>query len=178
MYDASVDWRAMRGGDLDAVVALADRIHVDHRERPEIFAERLRLFPDGALVLADGRTVVGYALAHPWTGGRPPLLDTLLGELPEGADVFHLHDVAVAEAARGRGAAERVVARFAASAAVAGLSRLSLVAVDGAERLWHRFGFVEAEPADPAALRASYGADACFMLRVLLGRTPVVTAAA
>jgi GNAT superfamily N-acetyltransferase len=164
------DWRAMAPGELPAVVALADRIHVGHPERPEIFAERLRLFPEGALVFGCGREVAGYALGHPWILGRPPLLDTLLGELPERAEVFHLHDVAVGETARGEGAAERVLARFAAVAAEAGATRLSLVAVDGAEALWRRFGFEDAAPADPAGLRASYGADARFMLRDLGGR--------
>jgi GNAT superfamily N-acetyltransferase len=161
------EWRAMAPGELPAVVALADRIHVGHPERPEIFAERLRLCPEGALVFGRGREVVGYGLGHPWILGRPPLLDTLLGELPAAADVFHLHDVAVDAAARGEGAAVRAVARFSAVAAEAGLTRLSLVAVDGAEALWRRFGFEERVPADPDGLRASYGADARFMLRGL-----------
>jgi len=44
-------WRAMSACDLDAVVALAARIHVDHPERGEVLAEKLTLFPDGCFTL-------------------------------------------------------------------------------------------------------------------------------
>lgn len=70
---AGLAWRPMRPADLPAVLALAGCVHRDHPERPEVFAERLRLAPEGCLALADaaGR-LLGYALSHPWGDEGPP----------------------------------------------------------------------------------------------------------
>jgi hypothetical protein len=43
-------WRAMAAADLPAVNALAERIHPSFPEDAAIFAERLRLYPDGCRV--------------------------------------------------------------------------------------------------------------------------------
>ncbi|MBM3479819.1 MAG: GNAT family N-acetyltransferase [Alphaproteobacteria bacterium] len=59
-------WRAMRQEDLAQACAIADEVHAAHPEDPEVFAERLALYPGGCLVLESGGRVAGYALAHPW----------------------------------------------------------------------------------------------------------------
>jgi GNAT superfamily N-acetyltransferase len=157
-------WRAMTRADLPRVTALADAVHLGHPERPEVFAERLALFAAGSLVLADAADrVVGYAVAHPWGAGIPPLLDTLLGALPEAAEVLHLHDLVVAPEARGAGASGVAIRRLATVALDRRLFRLTLVAVDGADRLWRRTGFDPTEGMPVAPIRASYGADAIAM---------------
>jgi ribosomal protein S18 acetylase RimI-like enzyme len=145
-----MDWRPMTEADLPGVVALAGAVHPHHPEAPAVFAERLALAPEGCWVLGEGQ---GYALAHPWTGLAPPPLDTLLGAVPEGP--WHLHDIALAPAARGAGHAARLLARWPAA---------TLVAIAGTGRYWARQGFRRVPCADPAAL-ASYGAGARFMAR-------------
>lgn len=158
-----VAWRALTAEDLPSVIAIADRVHVDFPERPEVFAERLALWPEGAFALERGGAMVGYALAHPWRLGAPPKLDMLLGALPTDADTLFLHDIALLPAARGARAAEALVVRLAALAADQGLATISLVAVNGTARLWRRCRFEIA--AGPAL--GDYGAAAHHMVRDL-----------
>jgi GNAT superfamily N-acetyltransferase len=153
-------WRAMREEDLAQVVRLADMIHVDFPERPEVFAERLALFPAGARIWERDGAAVGYTLAHPWRGA-PPHLDTLLGRLPDAPDHLHIHDVALAPAARGAGAAALAVERLEREARLISLGALRLVAVSGSATLWERLGFQALGPAC-----ADYGEEAVAMSKV------------
>ena len=46
-----------------------------------VFAERLRLWPAGCFVCADGGGgIIGYAVSHPWRRDDAPALDALLGK--------------------------------------------------------------------------------------------------
>jgi hypothetical protein len=75
-------WRAMTAGDLAEVEAIAARVHPGFFERPEIFAERLLLYPEGARLLVQDGAALGYVLSHPWHEKAVPALDSLLGALP------------------------------------------------------------------------------------------------
>lgn len=160
-------WRAMTPPDLPAVAALAAAIHVAHPEDDAVFAERLALFPAGCLVLEEAGEIAGYVLAHPWRRLAPPPLDTLLGALPADADCLYLHDVALAPAARGRGAAAAVLERLATLARESHLPGIALVAVCGTPPFWIRQGFVAVDAPSLAAKLASYGAGARLMERPL-----------
>jgi len=164
-YRGAMEWRSMRREDLPAVVALAASVHAHHPERAEVFAERLALAPAGCLVL--GEAVAGYALSHPWGLAGPPPLDSLLGTLPAAPESWHVHDIVVAPAARGRGLGGAALRALLAVAGGAGFRRASLVAIDGQAPRWARAGFVAATCADAAAL-ASYGDRATWMTRALV----------
>lgn len=167
-------WRSMRTDDLPNVIALAARAHLAFPERDEVFAERLALAPDFCLVhevevaVEDGgRTAFGgYVVAHPWTDGPPPALDTLLGALPAGADILHLHDCVIAESARGRGGARAGLAALVARAEGA-YRAIGLVAVAGKETYWAAQGFRPVPAPQPSPALAGYGPDALPM-RLLL----------
>ena len=162
----ALHWRPMAPADLPAVVALAGQLHPDHPESPAVFAERLALAPEFCRVLAGAAGLAGYAVAHPWAGMAPPALDRLLGGLPARPDALHLHDIALAEAARGAGHAAAMVALLLDQAARRGLRRASLIAVAGKQGYWAGLGFLPRPgPADPAL--ASYGPGACRMARRL-----------
>ncbi|WP_149537569.1 GNAT family N-acetyltransferase [Siccirubricoccus phaeus] len=155
----ALSWRPMREADLPAVCALAEALHPEHPEPPDIFAERLALAPGGCLVLAGEGGLLGYAIGHGWSGLAPPALGVRLGTLPERPGAFHVHDVALLPAARGAGHAAAALAALAA-----GRPLVTLVAVAEAVPYWQRQGFHDHPCADPAAL-ASYGAGARFMAR-------------
>lgn len=148
-------WRAMALADLSDVQRVAAAVHADMPERPEVFAERLALFPAGCLM-----TEGGYAIAHPARPGAPPALDALLGALPADAEALHVHDIALLPAMQGRGLGSAALRAFAVVALRQGCTMLSLVAVHGTRQYWARFGFSEAA-ASPAL--ASYGGDAHYM---------------
>jgi GNAT superfamily N-acetyltransferase len=156
----------MAASDIDAVVAIAAEVHPSFPERREVFAERLELAPEGALILDMDGVRAGYAITHPASRFEPPALDSLLGRLSEGADVWYIHDVALLPVARGRGGASRVTPMIARAARRAGLERLALIAVNGSAPFWSRQGFGRVDHAGLAAKLASYGDDAAYMERL------------
>jgi hypothetical protein len=160
-------WRPAHESDLSAISAIAARIHPDLPERPEVFAEKMRLYCDGCRVLTANDGIVGYGLAHPWKQHRVPPLDGFLERLPDDADCLYVHDVAVLFDFRG-GAARDYVATIEALARASHIATLALVSVYATRSLWERLGFRPV--ATDAELRAklqAYGESATYMLRDL-----------
>lgn len=158
-------WRPMAAADLDTVAAIAAIVHPAFPEDAAVFAERLRLYPSGCLMLdgADGPTA--YCLSHPWHAGEPPALNMPLGALPARPSTYYIHDLALLPQARGSGAAAAVVARLVMLARAERLPTLSLVAVNGSDGFWRRHGFCAAGDATLAVRLASYDAAATYMER-------------
>ena len=157
----------MRADDLPAVNKIAGLVHPDFPERPEIFAERLALAPEGCLLLVPGHVAQGYCISHPWRAFQPPPLDTLLRQVPAAPATWYIHDVAILPELRGAGFGQAVTAILADKAAAAGLAELSLVAVNGSAPFWQRQGFETVARPDLDAKLASYGAGARYMVRPL-----------
>ena len=161
-------WRPANASDLPAISTIAARIHSDLPERLEVFAEKMRLYPEGCRVLAADDGIVGYGLAHPWMQHRIPPLDGFLEQLPGDADCIYLHDVAVLPDFRGGVARDYVIAIEQLARAL-GIATLALVSVYATRPLWERLGFrpVTAD-AELRAKLASYGNSATYMLRHLI----------
>ncbi|HLN26063.1 MAG TPA: GNAT family N-acetyltransferase [Patescibacteria group bacterium] len=161
-------WRALAPGDLAAVARIAAQVHPNYPERPEIFAERLALFPAGCFLLVDAQgQACGYALSHPGTLGAPPPLDSLLGALPAAADCLYLHDIALLPAARGAGAPAALLTLLRPLARSLALPRLALVAVNGSADYWRGHGFAEVD-----AGVGSYGEGCVYLVAVTLEPVP------
>lgn len=150
-------WRAMTHADLGSIVRIADRCHPDFPEDPGIFAERLQLFPMGcAVFMHDGRAA-GYQIAHPAIDGSPIPLNRLLGTLAADADALYVHDLAIAQEARGLAAAGSAVANMKRLARDLGFQRLALVAVNGSSEFWGRQGLYRPGRSEPRHLHCSRG---------------------
>ncbi|WP_257165926.1 GNAT family N-acetyltransferase [Bradyrhizobium sp. SRS-191] len=147
--------------DLGMVDAIAARVHPDFPEDAAVFAERLRLYPDGCHVLAAA-DIAGYLISHPWRG-EPPPLNSLIGCIPPEARTYYIHDLALLPSARGSGAAGRIVQQLIEQARRLQLPSLSLVAVNGSVPFWENQGFVVARDHDATG----YGEDARRMVRHL-----------
>ncbi|WP_456717140.1 GNAT family N-acetyltransferase [Bradyrhizobium sp. USDA 4353] len=150
-------------GDLAAVDAIAARVHPDFPEDAAVFAERLRLDPDGCHVLVTAANCVGYLISHPWHLGEPPSLNSLIKRIPPEPSTYYIHDLALLPSARGSGAAARIVEQLSEQARRLQLPSLSLVAVNGSVPFWERQGFVVAQDQDATG----YGDDARRMVRHL-----------
>jgi ribosomal protein S18 acetylase RimI-like enzyme len=160
-------WRPAHISDLPAISAIAARIHPDLPERPEVFAEKMRLYPDGCRVLVAGDEIAGYGLAHPWKQHQIPPLDRFLERLPEDADCLYVHDIAVLPDQRG-GVARAYVTGIAELTRASGIATLALVSVYATRPLWERLGFrAVAAHASLHAKLACYGEGATYMLRDL-----------
>ena len=160
-------WRPAAAADLDEVERIGNAIHVNLQERPEVFANKLALFPQGCFVLAHNGAITGYGVAHPWALGCVPALDTLMAALPAAPTCLYIHDVVVLPTARGQGAAGVLVDLYAAVAQRHDLRSLALVSVYGTYVFWERFGFqTTAAPALADKLQ-SYGDTARYMRKYL-----------
>src|ERR1039458_640754 len=95
-------WRPAVAADLETIDRIANIVHPGLPERPEVFAEKLSLFPEGCFVLVQNSEIVGYGFSHPWLLYRIPLLDSFLGTLPLSPECLFIHDVVVIEQARGQ----------------------------------------------------------------------------
>lgn len=156
-------WRPASMTDITAIIAIAERIHPDLFERPDVFAEKMRLCPDGCRVLVGDEGIVGYGLAHPWKQHQIPPLDCFLASLPDDADCLYVHDVAVLPFARGGVAAAyiRTLEQLARSSGAV----LALVSVYATRSLWEQFGFRSVTTnAELRAKLACYGEAATYML--------------
>jgi GNAT superfamily N-acetyltransferase len=157
-------WRPMRAADLNVVAAIADIVHVDYPERPEVFADRLALFAAGCLIAEEGGRPLGYCISHPGVIGHPPPLDTVLGLLPEAADCLYLHDVALLPEARGRRLGVALARLLEEVARAHGFGCMALTAVNNSDAFWQAQGFVP----QPCAKLASYG-EASYRVKRLGG---------
>jgi GNAT superfamily N-acetyltransferase len=167
MRHPDMNWRAMSALDLGAVEAIAAVVHKDFYESPEVLGEKRRLYPNGAHLLEIGERPVGYVLSHPWRHDQIPALNALLGALPEDADTYYLHDLAVLPVARRIGAAGFMATALSKHARARGFATMSLVAVNGSEGFWTKQGF---EPRDLPELTGkllSYEAGARYMVKRL-----------
>ncbi len=155
----------MQRQDLAAVNDLARKIHTGYPEAPQVFEEKLQLFPHGCFVLQGADAVPdGYCFSHPWMRGLPPALDRLLGQLPPRPDTYFIHDLAINEALRGQGLAARLLPVMTTVAKRYGLGHMTLIAVNTSEEFWRRAGFaVTADPGLQRAVRSKYSDEAIHM---------------
>lgn len=164
---APLQWRRMIAGDLPAVDRLSVRLHPDYPERPEVLAEKFRLFPHGCFVLGGAAGICGYCLSHPWTLGAPPPLDTAIGALPDAPDAYFIHDIALDSKARGKSLASSLVPTLMDTARGIGIGRMMLVAVGGSAPFWTRMGFRGMADELQAVAGALYGERAVLMERLI-----------
>jgi len=162
-----VAWRLMTAYDLPAVQAIAEAVHVDFYERPEVLAERQRLYHNGCYLLEIGEKPAGYVLSHPWTYASLPSLDTLLGQLPAAPDTYYLHDLCLLPVTRRLGAASKIVSALVKHARAQGYPTATLVAVNGSISFWQKHGFEIADELGLYAKLLGYEEQARYMVRRL-----------
>lgn len=159
-----VDWHPLLIDDMGCVNRIADIVHTTLPERPEVFEEKVRLFPSGCRKLISGDAIVGYGISHPWMLFSIPPLDTFLQRLPNVPQCLYLHDIVVLPAARGSGAAGQYVDYIKAVARQMCIPALALVSVYGTDRLWSRFGFRVVQDTSLDSKLQSYGGTAKYMI--------------
>ncbi|EDP66585.1 GCN5-related N-acetyltransferase [alpha proteobacterium BAL199] len=156
-------WRMARLDDVARIARLSNSIHILFPEREEVFAEKVRLSPEGCQVLEADDRIVGYILSHRWRRQSPAALDSLLGELPAKADCWYIHDLGMGAGARGTGAATEIVGRIIRAAERERLPVVALVAIAGAIGFWRKLGFQVVVAKGLAAKLREYGENAVYM---------------
>lgn len=159
-------WIPLSMNNIESLIQVAEKVHPDLPERDEVFAERIKLFPDGCLALVDEETneFCGYVISHPIRSRQPPALNCLLGEIAPGADQYYIHDLAILPKSRGRGLAQECIEKLLVVAKQ--FSTTSLISVYGTATFWGRFGFSLGEIDDALNKKLSdYGDDAIYLER-------------
>ena len=136
-------WHPLGINDLPAIEEIANEAHSDLYGRLEIFAERIRLFPEGCFKVILFGEVFGYGISHPWILNKPPALDQFLIQLPDKPDCLHIHDIVVHEIARGH-----MARKYLKILSELSFRTLSMVAVYGTESIWSKYGFSEVQSND------------------------------
>jgi GNAT superfamily N-acetyltransferase len=155
----------MLDGDLDRVVELGDRVHVNYPEAADVFVEKQRLFPQGCFTLDADHKLVGYCVSHPWVQGRPPPLDAYLGTLPVTPTTYYLHDIVVAPELRGQGLARRLIPVLRCVTRLHQLASITLVSVNATTKYWHSLGWRDVDSADlQRYVRDAYSDEAVMMV--------------
>ncbi len=135
--------RPARSADLPAVVALDHEAFAPYgtAEAPEVFAQRLAVFPAGFIVAEDAGEVVAYGCSEKWRDLRAPAMneDPATSHHPDGA-AFCITGVAVRRSHRGRGLGLAVGERLLAIAQAQGC-RTVVLETTHAQGLWERLGF-------------------------------------
>jgi GNAT superfamily N-acetyltransferase len=134
-------WCPLTVNHIPSLTLISARIHPTLPERPAIFAERIALFPSGCFALVNTSTneLCGYAISHPIRYRQPPALDSFLGEIPDDADMYYIHDVAILPEFQGQGYAKTCVEMIAEAARRFDVT--GLVSMYGTAGFWGRFGF-------------------------------------
>ena len=163
---AKVSWREISAKDIKSLARVADKIHTDLPESDGVFAERVKLFPEGCLGLVEDTSneLCGYAISHPIRRLQPPSLDSLLGEIASDVDQYYIHDIAIMPQLRGRGLAQECINKL--SVIARRYPTTCLISVYGTERFWGRFGFVPVEIDEVLEKKLrEYGDDARYLER-------------
>lgn len=159
--------RRARPDDLPAILAIQAQCYFAIVPESALsMGAKLAAAPESCFVAeADGQ-LLAYLLALPWTHQAPPPLDAPACLPPRHPDTLYLHDLAVAPAARGRGAAQILVGAFLDFLGRSGLPRASLIAIQSSVPFWMGFGFRPvATTAEIADKLVGYGPDAHYMSR-------------
>ncbi|KZN48293.1 GNAT family N-acetyltransferase [Pseudoalteromonas luteoviolacea] len=113
--------------------------------------------------VSDHGEVLGYVLAHPWSGITPPKLFEPLPNIAH-CEYLYLHDMAITPRAKGNGIGRAAALKLIEIAKKQGIDKISLVAVQGSDRFWSLIGFQEVQGVNACV---SYGDKAVLMEKVL-----------
>jgi ornithine decarboxylase len=123
--------------------------------------EWARISPETCFVLELEREVAGYVLALPHPSGEPPALGRPVAADDDATRAdLHLHDLALAGTARGKGHAKLLRQRLEREAAARMFETIGLVSVGGSRGFWAASGF---EIRDDVAVPEGYGGEPVYM---------------
>jgi len=130
----------------------------------EVLKSKKEASPDTCFVcLSNSGEVLGYLLAHPWSGISPPKLFEPLPNI-ENCKYLYLHDMAISPESKGKGIGRAVAIKLFEVAQRKGIQSISLVAVQGAESFWSILDF---KAVGGVEICSSYGENSVLMEKIL-----------
>ncbi len=165
MTDKTVQILPLAGNDLGRVLEIQrTAYHAIVPEADEVMVRKFELCPNGCFAAWKNGRIWGYILSHPWTLAEFPVLDTYIEALPDKADSWYIHDLAMLKDLHGCGAGRLLVERVLAEAEQSGFLLSHLVSIQDTKKFWEKNGYKTADCRRPEKLR-HYGESACYMVR-------------
>ena len=161
--------RLIREEDWPVIDGIQQQAYADHLlENIDVLKSKWLASPSTCFIHTNDQNgkPMGYLLAHAWPDDTPPKLHQVISHHPVTTGLLqenvglYLHDLALANDAKGKGVATQLVKHFLAYAEHNGFSRILLVAVQGSESFWSRFGF---ETSSNLESDCSYGDNSKIM---------------
>ena len=111
-------------------------------ESNDSFRRRLEQFPEGCMAVVNPSSeLVAYSFSHPWNKNSIVPLNCVDLVIPEDADCYYLHDLAVIPAYRRRGIAQVLLHLALGIARRHGFKLVKGVAVQNSHKHWEKCGF-------------------------------------
>ncbi|MDR3411985.1 MAG: GNAT family N-acetyltransferase [Formivibrio sp.] len=135
-------------------------------ESTQALLAKCALSPHSCWLAENDQGVLAYLLTHPWHEDDLPTLNRPLDILPEHANIFFLHDLAVTPSSRNRGIAQELVLHAMHWAKEKKCRKAMLIAVQGAQKFWQHHGFTrQTSPSLVLQKKLNgYGQNAAFMI--------------
>jgi ribosomal protein S18 acetylase RimI-like enzyme len=156
--------REIQASDWQDILALQERAYTEVSPEPLSVLQDKEQHSNGTCLVCISATgkLVGYLLSHPWGSNHPPKLHAML-DVSAGCESIFLHDLAVDPSESGKGFGGALVHAFLALVEAQQHKSVLLVAVQGAEKFWNKYGF---EVKKAASSLDGYGENAVLMERV------------
>ncbi|MFV9474642.1 GNAT family N-acetyltransferase [Advenella sp. RU8] len=164
---SSYSLRKLLPSDIDAIVSIQRQAYLAELcERKEVLESKVKaaIAPETSWGVFRGAELCGYAIAYPWSDGLTPVWDHPYAAFQGPCNSIYIHDIAVATPHLRCGLAEKMLLCLFDRAALLGLNKALLIAVQGAHQYWQRFGFEVCQQLSTK----SFGDDALCMQRNLL----------
>jgi ribosomal protein S18 acetylase RimI-like enzyme len=133
-------------GSLEGVLKVQDRAYQTFlHENAESFISKMKLSSSSCYGVLDEDRLIAYGISFPWLINQDVMLNSSLKRMPGKPDLMYIHDIAVDPDYQGLGLGEGLFLRILNDSLDLGVNQLVLVAVQGSQRFWAKFGFIEAE---------------------------------
>ena len=109
-------------------------------EDQSVFEKMLLVFPEGAFLILDKDKLIGYIFFHPYTFGKIKSLNNSLMLLGD-ENCLYIHDLCIHPNYRGLGLTKLFLDLFNQKTHFYKYNYQALVAVQGSEKFWRKFGF-------------------------------------
>jgi|SRR5208282_124542 GNAT superfamily N-acetyltransferase len=136
-------------------------------ETPEVFFNRLTVFPKGCWVAEHDYIVLAYLISHPWQIHSVPKLNDPDLQIPPNPNCYYIHSLTLLSKWQRRGIGRQMCEHVLQIAGKLGFTKITLTSVQGSHVFWSKCGFREMGEVTEVMKRklASYGSGARFMIR-------------
>ncbi len=158
--------REAKKADFNEIFNIQKSAYKKFSETKEAIESRLKLSDKTCFVAFSKKEIIGYLLAHPWKANSIPAFNSVLPALPDNADSFYIHDLAILKKNRKAGIGEALINKGLDCAVRLDFIRINLLAInDYAKNFYKKLCFKVKRITDKNSITnlIAYGENAEYM---------------